>query len=157
MPRTDILDRKEDILQWISENRSNAFMCRELSCKPETLKSYFKKMGISYKGNQGLKGVALADKNLHTYIPAMEYIESGRIISSHNLKTKLIRDGIKQSCCEICGASEWFGKKLPLELHHIDGDHYNNQLENLQILCPNCHAIQNGNAGSNIGRYNLGE
>lgn len=157
MPRTDILDRKEDILQWISENRSNAFMCRELRCKPETLKSYFKKMGIDYKGNQGLKGVASADKNMHTYIPAMEYINTGKLIHSHKLKEKLIRDGIKDQWCELCGAFEWMGKKLPLELHHIDGNHYNNQLENLQILCPNCHSIQDGNAGSNIGKYTLGE
>ena len=42
--------------------------------------------------------------------------------------------------CEKCHISEWMGQKLTLELHHIDGDHYNNSLENLQILCPNCHS-----------------
>lgn len=47
----------------------------------------------------------------------------------------------------------WQGLKLPLELHHINGNHYDNRLENLQILCPNCHAIQPGNAGANIGKY----
>ena len=49
--RTDILERKEDILRWISENQSKAFMCRELQCKQDTLNSYLKKMGISYSGN----------------------------------------------------------------------------------------------------------
>ena len=49
--RTDILERKEDILRWISENQSKAFMCRELQCKQDNLNSYLKKMGISYSGN----------------------------------------------------------------------------------------------------------
>ena len=31
--------------------------------------------------------------------------------------------------------------KIPLEIHHIDGDYENNKLENLQVLCPNCHSL----------------
>lgn len=42
--------------------------------------------------------------------------------------------------CECCGNEIWNGKEIPLEIHHIDGDHLNNELDNLQILCPNCHA-----------------
>ena len=42
--------------------------------------------------------------------------------------------------CECCGNEYWNGEKIPLEVHHIDGDHSNNDLSNLQILCPNCHA-----------------
>ena len=41
--------------------------------------------------------------------------------------------------CECCGLSEWMGKPIPLELHHKDFNHYNNSLDNLQILCANCH------------------
>lgn len=44
-------------------------------------------------------------------------------------------------CCEKCGLTEWMGEEIPLQIHHIDGDHYNNDLNNLQILCPNCHAL----------------
>jgi hypothetical protein len=40
------------------------------------------------------------------------------------------------------------GLKLPLELHHKDGNHYNNELSNLEILCPNCHAVSGDNAGA---------
>lgn len=43
--------------------------------------------------------------------------------------------------CEQCGLSEWQGKPLPLEVHHINGDHWDQRRENLQILCPNCHAL----------------
>lgn len=42
--------------------------------------------------------------------------------------------------CENCGLTEWLGKEITLEIHHIDGDHLNNSLENLQLLCPNCHS-----------------
>ena len=42
--------------------------------------------------------------------------------------------------CENCKLSEWFSIEIKLELHHIDGDRTNNILENLQLLCPNCHS-----------------
>lgn len=148
MRRTDILERKEDILRWIDEHQSKAYICRQLHCKPETLNSYLEKMNITYAGNMGLKGMKSDPK----YKTAQEYIKSS-CIKSHILKQKLIRDGIKQDKCEICGISIWQGIKLPLELHHKDGNHYNNNFDNLQILCPNCHSIQEGNAGANIGKY----
>ena len=149
MRRPDILERKDDILSWIEQNQSKAFMCRELKCKPETLNSYLEKMNISYKGNQSGKGIKGTPNNYKT---AIEYSQ-GAIVKSHILKQKLIKDGIKEQKCEICGVSEWQGKILPLELHHKDRDHYNNELSNLQILCPNCHSIQEGNSGANAGYY----
>lgn len=42
--------------------------------------------------------------------------------------------------CENCGLTEWMGKEINLEIHHIDGDRLNNDLSNLQLLCPNCHS-----------------
>lgn len=143
MARNDILERRNEILQWIEQNESKAFMCKQLNCKPETLNSYLLKMNIEYAGNQGLKGKKTDSK----YKSAVEYIQSS-CVKSHILKQKLIRDGLKKEECEICHSFIWQGKELPLELHHKDGDHYNNDLSNLQILCPNCHAIQPGNSGA---------
>lgn len=148
--RTDILERKAEILQWIEEEQSKSYMCQQLGCKQDTLNSYLKKMGIEYAGQQNKKG---QHKGANAYIPAMHYIENHLPIQSHKLKEKLIRDGIKPNCCELCGISDWLGIQLPLELHHKNGDHYDNELENLQILCPNCHSIQEGNSGSNKGKY----
>ena len=105
-------------------------------------------MGIDYQGNQGGKGI----KHDPKYKTAVEYSQ-GTNVKSYRLKEKLVKDGLKEDKCEICGVSLWNGVKLPLELHHKDGNHYNNNLDNLQILCPNCHSIQEGNAGSNIGKY----
>jgi hypothetical protein len=43
--------------------------------------------------------------------------------------------------CEGCGLAEWKGHPIPLDLHHVDGDTDNNAEDNLQLLCPNCHAV----------------
>lgn len=144
--RTDILERKEDILRWISEGQSKAYISRQLKCKPETLNSYLNKMGIHYEGNPSRKGLQRGESE--GYIPALEYIRRDTV-QSYILKQKLIREGIKEAKCEICKLSEWNGKPIPLELHHIDCNHYNNNLDNLMILCPNCHAQQPGNSGAN--------
>lgn len=144
MLRTDILEREAEIRQWISEGQSKAYICKQFKCKPETLESYLKKMGISYSGNQGGKGIKISKD----YKPAMYYIENNIQIKSHELKQKILRDGLKSHKCECCGNTMWNGMLIPLELHHIDGNHYNNSWGNLQLLCPNCHALTNNNAGA---------
>ena len=150
MPRLDILEKKDVILKWIEEEQPKSYICQQLSCKQETLNKYLKQMGIEYKGQQSKKGQY---KGGLEYKPASYYIENNIPLSSHRLKLKLIRDGLKEDKCEICGVSYWENKKLPLELHHKNGNHNDNSYDNLQILCPNCHSIQEGNSGSNIGKY----
>ncbi len=56
------------------------------------------------------------------------------------LRSRLVRAGLKVEQCEMCGLTEWRGMPLPLELDHIDGDRHNNTIQNLRMLCPNCHA-----------------
>lgn len=70
--------------------------------------------------------------------------------NSHRLKKRLIKEGIKEHKCECCGLTEWLNEPVPLELEHIDGDHYNNTLENLKVLCPNCHAKTSTYRGKNV-------
>ena len=57
-----------------------------------------------------------------------------------HLKNRLIGEGLKENRCEICGLAEWMGKPLSLQLHHVNGDGVDNRLENLQLLCGNCHS-----------------
>lgn len=82
-------------------------------------------------------------------VPIEEYLNNNKKISSYQLKLRLIKDKIKEDKCECCGISEWQGHKLSIQLHHIDGDNENNNLNNLQLLCPNCHSITDNYAGKN--------
>ena len=51
--------------------------------------------------------------------------------------------------CESCGLTEWKGQPVPLESHHKDGNYKNNEEENLELLCPNCHSITDNYRGKN--------
>lgn len=55
--------------------------------------------------------------------------------------------------CEICGWNQknQYSNKIPLETDHIDGNHKNNKLENLRVLCPNCHSLTPTYKNSNKG------
>ena len=142
MRRHDILSKEAQIRQWISEHRSKAFICSQLDCRPMTLEAYLAKMNIIYKGNQGGRGYKTGQQK-----PASDYLYQGSIINPHHLKLKLIRDGIKIAECESCHTTTWLNGDVPLELHHINGDRYDNRLKNLQLLCPNCHALTDNHAG----------
>ena len=71
---------------------------------------------------------------------------------SFKLKMRLIKSGIKEEKCECCGNTTWLGNIIPLELHHVDGNHKNNKLENLQLLCPNCHSLTENYRGKGINK-----
>jgi hypothetical protein len=148
MKRDDILSKKAQIKQWILERRSKAYICMQLSCKPETLETYLRKLGITYEGNKGGQGYPRTDYQK----PAAAYLYKGSTVSTNRLKLKLIQDGLKLAICESCRLQTWLDQKIPLELHHLNGDRYDNRLENLRILCPNCHALTENHAGKGIGR-----
>ncbi len=80
---------------------------------------------------------------------SLEQYLNGVPIQSHKLKLRLIAEGIKQHKCECCGITEWRGTPTPLELDHINGINYDNRLENLRLLCPNCHAQTDTYRGRN--------
>ncbi len=81
----------------------------------------------------------------------IEEMCASRNTQSHALKGRLISEGYKEHKCEVCGITEWNGRPTPIELDHIDGDHSNNLLYNLRIICPNCHAQTNNYRGKNKG------
>lgn len=81
-------------------------------------------------------------------------VENSPYKNATKLKERLIKEGIKEYKCENpeCGLSEWHGKPISLQIHHINGNHHDNRLENLQLLCPNCHAQTDTYAGKNANR-----
>lgn len=68
-------------------------------------------------------------KHYESRKPIEEYLRSA--VANSKKRIRLIEEGLKENKCEICGLSEWMGKPIPLELHHRDFNHYNNELENL--------------------------
>ena len=78
-------------------------------------------------------------------------VEHSTYINSNNLRKRLLKEGIKEYKCECCNRTEWLGKPIKLELHHINGIKDDLRIENLQILCPNCHAYTDNYRGKNIG------
>jgi len=145
--RRDILDKEHRIKELVNRLESKASICRELKCKPLTLDSYLKKLGILYRGNMPGRGRPSPSRR-----PSSYYMEKdGPYINSHTLKEKMITDGIRARECQGCNRSVWMDLPIPLELHHENGDRQDNRDENLKILCPNCHAL----SGNNSGRANV--
>jgi hypothetical protein len=145
--RRNILEREAQIREWVAQQRPKAFICRELRCKSLTLDSYLKKFGLNYQGNKGGKGKTSPNRK-----GASQFLYNGSIIKSFRLKLMLLRDKLKAPLCERCHGSEWLGEPMPLELHHINGNPFDNRLENLQVLCPNCHALTDNHAGKGSQR-----
>lgn len=67
-------------------------------------------------------------------------VKNSKYTTSNHLRKRLIKENILEEKCSICNLSEWLGKRLGLEIDHINGDNKDNRLENLRILCPNCHS-----------------
>lgn len=65
---------------------------------------------------------------------------------------KVWNQGVKEHKCECCGSTKWMGEPIALELHHINGVKDDLRIENLQILCPNCHAFTDNYRGRNINK-----
>lgn len=147
--RTDILERKEEIEQWIAEGKTKAQMARDLDCNPKTVNAVLKRLGLEYGGNQGCKGLS---KSNGQEMLLLEYLEKSIDIQSNKVRKKLLEEGYKEYRCECCGLSEWLGDLIPLELHHKDGNRFNNDLDNFQLLCPNCHAKTSSYRGKNCSK-----
>ena len=69
-----------------------------------------------------------------------QLLVAGRRRQRGHVKARLIREGLKQNRCEKCGITDWQGEPLSMELHHVNGDGNDNRLENLMLLCGNCHS-----------------
>lgn len=88
----------------------------------------------------GIDHHALPIKLIRDKIPLKDILVENSNYQSSKLKKRLVDEGIKKDCCEICGqGNTWNDKLLVLQLDHINGIHTDNRLENLRIVCPNCH------------------
>ena len=141
---------KQELEQIVKKSFSYADICRALEVSPRggnyaRVKKLIKDLDISHfnKGpwNKGRKTKSVP----YQMVPIQQIlIENSPHTGSSKLRVRLIKDGLKENKCEICGCTE------SLELHHINGNHQDNRLENLQILCANCHRKTDNFRGKGI-------
>ena len=69
-----------------------------------------------------------------------DYLSNKVPMQSDKLKIRLINEGYLEPTCDICRRTYWVGEAIPLQLDHVNGNNDDNSLDNLRLLCPNCHA-----------------
>lgn len=119
----------------------------------DQLKKYVKEYKFSvdhFKGVGWSKGMYLGPRPL---IPLEDVLVEHSTYQSYKLKRRLFLNKIKEPKCERCGWSEQaIDGRIPVELDHINGDRHDNRIENLRILCLNCHSLQMTYRGLNRSR-----
>jgi hypothetical protein len=128
----------EQIIKVCNEEPTMAQAASKLGIHFNTLKSRATKLGV-YNPNQSGKGIS--KKHNGSKIPTIEILNGLHPqYQTNKLRVRLIKEGLKKSKCEICGLTDWNGQELSFELDHIDGDRTNHKIDNLRIVCPNCHS-----------------
>jgi hypothetical protein len=147
--RRDIDLAQEYIAGQLSSGIPKSALCAEFNCKPDTLNRRLKLWGINHLHNQpGRNRPKFAARK-----PLSACLTRNSTTPTYHLKLRLWRDGLKPQECEECGwAKRARDGRLPLELHHVNGDTYDNRIENLLVLCPNCHSLKENHRGLSKGK-----
>lgn len=134
---------KEDFIEAIASSTSIRQVLSKLNLKEaggnyQTVKNGIKNFNLD---TSHFLGQAIhRGKNFGPKRPLSDYLSNKHKIGSHKLRLRLLKEGYFEHKCYKCDNIEWDQQPIPLELEHIDGDHFNNNLDNLTLLCPNCHA-----------------
>lgn len=139
---------KEEIVEALETAKSITGAARLMGVSYNAFARLAKKYNC-YITNQAGKGIAKKNPRAVTRETLDLVFQNKYYYTAYKLKGYLFTFGLKEKRCECCGLSEWIGKEIPLELHHKNGNHYDNTWDNLQILCPNCHGQTEHYRGAN--------
>jgi len=142
MQRYKISD--EDFKKYVAESVSIRQVLVKMGHAPRggnyrTIKNRIKKMKLStthFLGIAANKGQTFGPKR-----PLIDYLSNKYSITSYKLKNRLVKEKFFEYKCYNCNNTKWLNNPIPLELEHKDGNHENNNLDNLLLLCPNCHSL----------------
>lgn len=129
-------------------------MLRKLGLQPAsnavTLRKYLVKYSIDTSHFNPLLNRPQS-RNGSTKIPLTQIlIRDSSYASNSGLKNRLVKEGVLKYCCTKCkNRGRWKNNSLVLQLEHRNGIHTDNRIENLELLCPNCHSQTNTYAGRN--------
>lgn len=147
---------KEKLEKIVKCSLSISDVCRKLNILPvggnyKTLKQKFieYKIDTSHFTGRAWNVGARFRKFGKEYSLSEILVKNSPYTQTYKLKLRLFKEGLKLEQCENCKNTHWLEIKIPLELDHINGDNTDNRIENLKILCPNCHALTPTYRGKN--------
>lgn len=149
---------QKDVTKWFKSCISKREILSKMGLVPcggnyKTLTEYLLKYDLNEKellGQAHLRGKSRNSKHKKS-LDKILIKES--YYSSVALKNRLIQELNWESVCSVCGLDTWNGKRIPIELDHQNGDNRDNRLENLRLICPNCHAQTKNYKGRNTQSY----
>ena len=147
---------KDFVENIVKDCRNVADFCRKVGWVPrgdnyKVFRRYVDEYGLDISHFTGCKTNLGGKLTRNRITKSDEYLtEDSFKITTNKLLKKILDEGKKACECECCHNSEWNGKQIPLELHHINGVNSDNRIENLMVLCPNCHAQTDNYRGKNI-------
>lgn len=148
------LDYEEIVCSIIPNATSMCDLCKLLGKRP-TNNNYLFLTKIIEKYNIDIShfsSLSLPKHKSRIIIDDSQYFihDPNQLKQGIKIKQRLLKHNIKEHKCEKCGRTHWNDDIIPLELHHVNGDRFDNRLENLQLLCPNCHSQTDNFCGKNI-------
>mgnify|MGYP001187265809 CR=1 FL=1 len=144
MPKRKWTD--EDLKKAVEKCKSIAQILAYLNLQPAggnylSIQQHIGRLGLKLPDRRERLGWLKGKTHTHNTRPLTEVLVDKKVENTHRLRLRLLSSGIKEHKCEKCCLTHWLNRPIPLEIHHKDGNRKNNLLDNIELLCPNCHAF----------------